>query len=78
MLDNKFGYKVCYTQKGKNRQKVYMITNNLDLALWSVRWYENHSPPNRKTQKPIINAVWSIEPIRTYLEYKWRWKGCPF
>lgn len=78
MLENRYGYKVCYTEKGKMKQKVYLITNTLESAIWSVRWYESHSPPDRKTQKPIINAVWSILPIRTYLEYKWRYRGCPF
>lgn len=73
-----YGYKVCYTEKGTQKRKVYLVTNALDYALWCVRWYESHSPPDRRTKKPIINAVWSVEPIRTYIEYRWRYKGCPF
>ena len=38
--NSKYGYKVCYTELGKSRMKLYLITNTLDSALWSIRWYE--------------------------------------
>lgn len=38
MLENRYGYKVCYTEKGKLKQKVYLITNTFESAIWSVRW----------------------------------------
>lgn len=73
-----YGYKVCYRQNGKSRLKVYLVTNRFDNALWNVRWYENNAPPDRKTKQPIINVTWLILPIWSLLEYKWRWRGCPF
>lgn len=78
MTENKYGYKVCYVEKGKNKVKVYMVTNTCGLAEWFVRWYEREPPPDRKTNKPLQNVEWEILPITTYLEYKRRWRGCPF
>ena len=78
MTKNEYGYKVCYQQKGTRKLKIYLVTNSRDLAFWEVRWYETHSPPDRKTRKPITNAVWVVIPVKTYLEYKKLWRGCPF
>ncbi len=78
MTENKYGYKVCYVEKGKTTMKVYMVTNTCDLAEWFVRWYEREPPSDRRTQKPLQNVEWIISPITTYLEYKRRWRGCPF
>ena len=72
--NNKYGYKVCYVEKGKNKMKVYMVTNTYNLAMWHVRWYETHSPPENGPK----NVEWKGLPITSYLEYRWRWIGCPF
>lgn len=77
-MNNKYGYKVCYKRKGSEKLKVYLVTNTYDGAEWHIRWYESHSPPDRKTNKPIENVTWLIIPIQTYREYKRRWRGCPF
>ncbi len=77
-MNSKYGYKICYKLKGRKRLKVYLVTNRYDGAVWDVRLYETHSPPDRKTGKPIENAIWLILPIKTLIEYKWRWRGCPF
>ena len=73
-----YGYKVCYKQYGKRRWKVYLVTNRYDSALWHIRWYESHSPPDRKTKKLIRQVDWDVFPIKSYLEYKYLWRGCPF
>ncbi len=73
-----YGYKVCYQRRGRHKRKLYLVTNTYDLAEWSVRWYESHSPPDRKTQQPLESITWLIIPIKTYLEYKRLWRGCPF
>ena len=75
---NRYGYKVCYKQKGKSKIKTYLVTNTYNGAVDSVRWYEQSPPKDRKTERPIINVVWLILPIKNFIEYKWRWKGCPF
>ena len=67
MTENKYGYKVCYKQHGKRKLKIYLVTNSYDLAFWEIRWYETHSPPDRKTRKPITNVVWVVIPIKTYI-----------
>jgi hypothetical protein len=77
-MNGKYGYKVCYRTQGSNRLKVYLVTNTYDGAIWNVRWYENHSPPDRKTNKPIENVIWLVIPINTYIEFRYRWRGCPF
>ncbi len=69
-----YGYKLCYKELGKEKLKIYIITNTYDLALWHVRWYEKHSPPD----KTLLDVTWVIVPIKTYAEYKRLWRGCPF
>ena len=75
---NKYGYKVCYKRRGENKLKIYLVTDTYDCASWNVRWCENHSPPDRKTNIPITNATWFVIPIKNYIEYKLLWRGCPF
>lgn len=70
--NSKYGYKVCYTELGKSRMKLYLITNTLDSALWSIRWYEREPP------RKLKNPEWSIQEIKTKIEYEKLWKGCPF
>ena len=54
-----YGYKVCYRKYGNEKLKIYLITNSYDLALFHVRWYETHSPPN----KTLLDVTWIIVPI---------------
>lgn len=77
-MNNKYGYKICYRIHGSDKMKIYLITNTYESAVWSVRWYENHSPPDRKTNEPLKNVTWQIVPIKTYPEYKRLWRDCPF
>lgn len=78
MENNKYGYKVCYREFGKSKLKIYLICNVLDGAEWHVRYYENHQQKDRHTGNLIREPTWEIIPIKTYLEYKRLWKGCPF
>lgn len=78
MTKQDYGYKVCYQKFGKRKWKIYVITNSYDFALWHVRWYERETPLDRKTHKPIENVSWVVIPIKTYIEYKRLWRGCPF
>ncbi len=71
-LNCKYGYKVCYTELGKSRIKVFLVTNTFDSALWNVRWYEREPPKTLKDPK------WQIHEIKTKNEYEKLWKGCPF
>ena len=78
MENNKYGYKVCYREFGKSKLKIHLICNVLDGAKWHVRYYENHQQKDRHTGNLIREPTWEIIPIKTYLEYKRLWKGCPF
>ena len=78
MENNKYGYKVCYREFGKSKLKIYLICNVLDGAEWHVRYYENHQQKDRLTGNLIREPTWEIIPIKSYLEYKRLWKGCPF
>lgn len=73
-----YGYKVCYRRLGQSKVKIYVVVNTKDFALWHVRWYEREPPKDRKTQQPILNAEWLVAPIKTYIEYRRLWRGCPF
>lgn len=78
MKKKEYGYKVCYRKQGKNKIKIYLVTNSYDLAEWNIRWYKKETPLDRKTKRPIENVSWLIIPIKTYIEYKRLWRGCPF
>lgn len=73
-----YGYKVCYRQQGSEKLKIYVVTNTYDLAEFHIRWYAKHTPSDRKTKHPLENVIWLIVPIKTYIEYKRLWRGCPF
>lgn len=75
---NNYGYKVCYKKQGEEKLKIYLITNDYDLAKWHIRWYEKHTPTDRKTNRPLEKVTWLIIPIKTYIEYQRLWRGCPF
>jgi len=77
-LNNKYGYKVCFQELGKTKFKVYLVTNTLDGAIWSVRWYETHKQRDR-TDYHILNCpIWHIYEVKTLEEYEKLWKDCPF
>ena len=77
MNENKYGYKVCYREFNKRKMKIHLICNSLDLAQWHIQWYETHTAYDKK--KNIINKpTWYIIPIKTFLGYKYLWRGCPF
>ena len=78
MDKTKYGYKICYREYGKTKLKIHLITNSFDLANWRVQYYENHQQLDRKTHKLIKEPTWCILPIKTYIEYKFLWRGCPF
>ena len=78
MKNNKYGYKVCYRIFGKRKYKIHLVCNTYDGAVWSVQYYETHPQLDRKTKTLIKQATWFVLPIRTYLEYRRLWKGCPF
>ncbi|MCM1440796.1 MAG: hypothetical protein NC131_16580 [Roseburia sp.] len=69
-----YGYKVCYKKQNRDKLKIYIITSTYDLAYYHVRWYENHSPPD----KTLSGVTWIIVPIKSYAEYKHLWRNVPF
>jgi hypothetical protein len=69
-----YGYKLCYKKRGKEKLKIYIITNSYDLAEFHIRWYAKHGPPD----KTLSDVTWLIVPIKTYAEYKRLWRDCPF
>lgn len=71
---NEYGYKLCYKKRGKEKLKIYLITNTYDLAQWHIRWYEKRSSPD----KNLLDVTWIIVPIKTYAEYKRLWRDVPF
>lgn len=75
---NKYGYKVCYKEENRNKEKVHLVTNSFWLANEEKKWYENHTEFDRKTKRILINPTWKIYPVKSYLEYSILWRGCPF
>ena len=74
---SKYGYKVCYREFGKHKVKIHIICNTYDFAKWHIRWYDNHELYDRKNNL-IRNPTWYIIPIKTFIEYRYLWRSCPF
>ncbi len=62
ILNNKYGYKVCF----KGIKKIRYITNTYDLALFTTQMRDNKK------------FEFEIYPVKNKREYKKLWKGCPF
>ncbi|MEG1751955.1 MAG: hypothetical protein RR247_02710 [Clostridia bacterium] len=77
-MKNKYGYKVCYREFGKRKLKIHLICNSYDLCVWEIQYYENNPQYDRKTSKLIESPKWYLIPIKTFIEYNWLWRGCPF
>lgn len=71
-------YKVCYKKQGKEKLKIYIITNSYSLAEWHIRWYKTHTPEDKKTKRLLENVTWIIVPVTSYAEYKYLWRDVPF
>ena len=76
--ENKYGYKVCYIEKGCKKMMRYIVTNSLMLAEMELRYFETNPQYERKTNRKLNNPTWYIVPVKTYMEYKRLWRDCPF
>ena len=70
-INYKYGYKVSYTELGKKKIKIYLVTNSLTGAIWNIRLYTKNS---HRIFKPFL----FLEKIKDIKEYNKLWKGCPF
>lgn len=70
METNKYGYKISYKKQNKKKEHLYLVTNTLNSAEWQIQWYKRNST--------LKNVEWNIKEIKTKLEYKKLWRGCPF
>ena len=77
-FNKNYGYKVCYREVGKTKLKIHLICNTFSGAIWSIQYYETHLQNDRKTSKLILSPKWYVVPIKTFFEYKWLWRDCPF
>ena len=75
---NKYGYKVCYIEKGCKKMMRYIVTNSLMLAEMELRYFQIHPQFERNTNRKLISPTWYTITIKTYAEYKRLWRGCPF
>lgn len=78
MDNNKYGYKINYSENGKHKIKLYLVINTLDGAIWNIARYQSTPQYNRKNNQLIQNPFWFLEKIKDIKEYNKLWKGCPF
>ena len=78
VIDNKYGYKLCYEEQEKNKLKVHLVTNNFDLAIWEIENYLKYPQIDKKDKHIIKNPKWHLFEVKTSKEYNKLWKGCPF
>lgn len=48
MENHNYGYKISYKEFGKQKIKIYLVTNTLDGAIWNIRWYKTTPQFDRK------------------------------
>lgn len=78
ILDNKYGYKVCYEEYKNNKLKLHLVTNSFDLAVWEIGNYHKYPQRDRKDNHLLINPIWHLLEVKNINEYNKLWKGCPF
>ena len=62
MKNKIYGYMVSYREIG-NRFVRYYTTFTRRQALASLLYYKKSPPRERETNRPLIDAVWEIQPI---------------
>ena len=78
IINNKYGYKVCYQEKQDKKLKVHLVTNSFDLAIWGLKDYLKYPQRDRIDKHIIKNPKWHLFEVKTSKEYNKLWKGCPF
>lgn len=82
MKHNRYGYKVCYTEKGhKQELKRYFITYTYAQALQMKEFYIRYPKGlhSREDYNHILNKpTWYILPITIKEVKQGIWRECPF
>lgn len=78
-LNNKYGYKVCYTEKGyKKKYEQYFITYSYKQALQMKMFYLKYPPYSREDNHKINEPTWYIISITKSEVRHGIWRQCPF
>ena len=78
METNKYGYKLCYKNKGNKKLHIYVITNTFDLANFEMQMCIKYPKQVEQSNNTIRGPTWKIIPIKHKKEYQKLWKNCPF
>lgn len=78
VVDNKYGYKICYKEETDSKLKLHLVTNSFDLAVLELKNYKLYPQKDRKDKHIIKNPIWHLLEVKNQNEYKKLWKGCPF
>jgi len=76
--NNKYGYKLCYTNEGSKKLHRYIVTNTYGLAEFEKQLCEKYPEKVKQNNQTIRGPTWYIIPIKNKFEYKKLWRGCPF
>ena len=75
--NNKYGYNLCYIEKGHKRKHRYITTNTYGLAEFEKRRCEQTPQRSRRDNHLIREPTWVIVPL-TKKQAKYIWSKCPF
>lgn len=76
MLDNPYGYKVCYPVGKNKRYKHRFITRTFKQAMDIKEMYYRYPPDDNG--KPIKDVTWLIFPITKKEVIRGIWREVPF
>jgi len=77
ILDNPYGYKVCYPV-GRKKKYIHRFKTRTYQQAKSVKEMYYRYPPPDDNGKPIINVKWQILPITRKEVLRGIWREPPF
>ena len=78
-LQNPYGYKVCYTEKGyKKVYNQHFITYTYNQAVKTKMFYLRYPPLSRTDNHKLNKPTWYIIQITKREVKRGIWRECPF
>ena len=77
-LNNKYGYKVCYTEKHYKKLHERFLTRTYEQAKMVKQGYYLYPPESLNTGRKLIKPKWYIIPITRREVQEGIWKQAPF
>ena len=74
----RYGYKVCYLERGTHIYVRYFMTETYRQAKDAMNDYIRYPPRERNTNRKLNNPSWKIIPVTRNEVDNRIWRECPF